>query len=337
MTTQNHIIFTHYGSSGYLAKTLKCAKVTNRDAKIILIGDENNLDLADLSQISHRHFNTLTESPLRSEFYKVFKPIRGTFHPLFRNGRNWLMYVFERWFYVYELAQEMNLESFWHFDSDTMILKDLTEYNKYFSEYDSTEQCVGSCLNGFVKTQVLEQYLKVINQLFTDEHFLKIQQDEFDTVNPEYAFTEMRAWVKTKERLSFNTCHIGKVINDQTWDDSIVLGQEMGYEMIRLKSGQTMKNIYWSDGFYCNNKHLQKIIEFMSLNLSHAPIFVFDWVLSHCETKNASKYLAKTPVPIKEVAIGIARNIKRVITHYLAKIIATLSHLSRRDKLTSLQ
>ncbi len=322
MNNQTHIIFTHYGSSDYLSKSLKCAEVTNQSAEIILIGDENNLDCATSNQITHRHFDSLVESDLRTEFYRVFKPIRGVFHPLVRNGRNWLMYVFERWFYIYELAQELGLKSFWHFDSDTMILQDINGFNQCLSGYDSTEQCHGNCLNGFIKIEILEQYLRVVNQLFTDEKFLKTQQDEFDTVNPEYAFTEMRAWVEAKQKLSFNTLHLGTVINRKTWDDSIVMGKEIGYDMARLKSGQTMKNIYWDNGFYCHNEHLQQSIEFISLNLSHSPIFVFDWVLSCVEKQKATKYLAKTPVPIKEIAIGIARNIKRNITHYLSKLIS---------------
>lgn len=61
-------------------------------------------------------------------------------------------------------------------------------------------------------------------------------------------------------KLSFNTCHIGKVLNGRTWDDCIVLGQDIGYEMTQLKSGQIMKNMYWDSGFYCYNKHLQKSV-----------------------------------------------------------------------------
>ena len=235
------------------------------------------------------------------------------------------MYVFERWFYIYELSQELKLESFWHFDSDTMILQNLSGFIEIFSDYDSTEQCNGNCLNGFIKTKILKQYLQVINQLFSDDNFLKTQQDEFDTLNPEYAFTEMRAWLKTKEKLSFNTCHIGKVLNGITWDDCIVLGQDIGYDMTQLKSGQIMKNMYWDSGFYCYNNHLQKSVQFVCINLSHSPIFVFDWVLSHSEGTGGVKYLSKTPVPIKEIAIGIARNIKRNITHYLSKLIAFFS------------
>ncbi|MFN4815892.1 MAG: hypothetical protein ACK5K8_11025 [Pseudanabaena sp.] len=322
MSIPNPIIFTHYGHSAYLSKTLRCAKLTNQNTKVILIGDDNNLELATSNHVEHHHFNSLVESDLRTEFYRVFKPIKGTFHPLIRNGRNWLMYVFERWFYVYELAQKMQLESFWHFDSDTIILKDLSKFSEYFSDYDSTEQCNGNGLNGFVKTCILKQYLIVINQLFLDDDFLKKQQEEFDIINPEYAFTEMRAWVNAKQKLSFNTYHLGKVLKGKTWDDSIVQGEDIGYQMSRLKSGQVMKNIYWENGFYCYNKHLQQSVEFVTLNLSHSPIFVFDWVLSHIENKPSTKYLHKTPVPLKEIMIGIGRNLKRKTTHYLSKLAA---------------
>lgn len=323
MNIQNHIIFTHYGSSSYLSKTLKCVKVTNPSAKIILIGDENNLDSSNYNQIEHRHFDSLKESNLRTDFYQLFKPVKGVFHPLFRNGRNWLKYVFERWFYVYELSLELNLESFWHFDSDTMILEDLTTFNQEFSVYDATEQCNGSCLNGFVKTKTLEQYLKFINQLFLDDNFLKEQQYEFDNINPEYAFTEMRAWIKARQTLIFNTCHIGKVINGKTWDDCIVTGCEIGYEMINLKSGQNIKNLYWDNGFYCYNRDLKESVKFVSLNLSHAPIFVFDWVLSHINRNSSVKYLSQASAPWKEIFIGLARNFKRKVIFYLSRIKGT--------------
>ena len=309
------IVFTHYGNASYLRRSLICARLTNPKCQIILLGDDSNRQTAVQSDVEHFSFRELVAGPERQEFGKCFKPISGRLHQNYKNGGYWLRYVFERWFYVYEYACSKGFESFWHFDSDTMILAPLSGFERTFQRYDCTEQCNGMCMNGYIHLTALRTYLDVINDLFMDECFLDLQRREFERDNPHYAFTEMRAYAEAKRRKKLSAFHLSKVVNGTAFDDCIC--QDHGYETARLASGQIVKNLYWENGFYCFNKGCDSPIKFNTLNLSWVPDFVFDWVLERTRAEvqgdvDISKrdYLSSCSVPMAEAMRGRLRIMK---------------------------
>ena len=131
-----------------------------------------------------------------------------------------------------------------------MILDNLANHEYKFVQLDATEQCSGSCLNGFINnTHIVDKYVSKINDLFSRTHWLETQRKEFEEVNPSYAFTEMRAFKVFKEEESFNTVHIAKPINSEVFDDALCLVKNYhgeSYFNNKSQSNRLIKKI-WLD------------------------------------------------------------------------------------------
>src|SRR5262245_25312256 len=121
------IIFTHYGITDYLAYTLRQATRTNPDKPRILVGDSANHQIALANGWMHTDINSLG-STKRDMFNARFRWVQGKHHVPVKGGKDWLRYVFERFFVIEEFLNRNNVKSFWHFDSDTMILMPLTSF-----------------------------------------------------------------------------------------------------------------------------------------------------------------------------------------------------------------
>lgn len=269
------IIFTHFGYSSYLEWTLRCARRTNPKVRCILIGDAENKDVA--SRCGFEHFDLNDFSSLkRSRFNEVFKHVQGVQHVSVRNGRDWLRYVFERWFVVHEFIRREGVADFWHFDSDTMILEDLQKYKPALIFVDSTTQCNDSCLNGLIRAPVVDDYVKKIISLFEDVAFLAEQQAEFDTLHPGFAFTEMRAFLEYKKNSGRNFLSLQKFNTSVVFDDCIC--QEHGYKMIEMPFGRSVKAISFSNEICYVENNAGDAVRFVTLNLSWVPVHIFKWV-----------------------------------------------------------
>ena len=144
------IIFCHYGNTEYLKYSLKCAKFNNPGCEIFLLGDQYNKIAAEKCGITHVFFNDLNYGNEIRLFDAIYKLIQGRLHEHMRGGRDWVKFVFKRWFFTYNFISRRNTEAFWHFDSDNMILDDLERHKEKFRRYDCTEQCGGMCMNGYV-------------------------------------------------------------------------------------------------------------------------------------------------------------------------------------------
>lgn len=301
------IIFSHYGNSDYLNFTLQCARITNQDARLVLLGDDSNLAVAERWGWEHYNFSNF-KSSLLDRFDKVYKPVQGVKHQNIKGGKDWLRYVFERWFFIEEFVTQQGIKRFWHFDSDTMILKDLKSYDEALVRYDFSAQCNGSCLNGIISTQVASEYCVHICDLFDNLSYIAKQQIEFDTINPSYAFTEMRAFEHYIQQTNRPWKHLLTYQNDMIFDDCIC--QDHGFEMCELKNGQVVKRFFSRQGnVYANSGG--KEVEFVTLNLSWVPIFVFEWALSALNGINSS--VDNAPCPFSESVLTIARKFKRLL------------------------
>jgi hypothetical protein len=275
MTT---IIYTHFGNSPYLKYALASATKSNPHARKILLGDNDNQKVALDNGWEHYNLDDY-DSELRQEFNFVFKWVQGKKHLATRNGKDWLRYVFERWYIVEEFCKRENINNFWHFDSDVMIVEDLAEYQAKLQKDGMffTKQCNGTCLNGYVETQILPDFLKFVIVLYKDEKFIKSQQDEFDNINPTFAFTEMRAF----NMFSKQTAYKGIVIEsyfDNLWFDDCIAHDD-GFETTYLPfCRKNIKKIcHDKDGFYSHINNEKK--RFISINCSWVPMYVFEWIL----------------------------------------------------------
>lgn len=300
------VIFTHYGNSEYLKYSLLCLKYTNPNSRLILLGDVSNRKVA--KKCGWEHYNLIDYSDsLHNKFNYIFKHVQGKKHNHIRYGQDWLKYVFERWFRINSFIQIHNISRFWHFDSDTMVLKDLSQFVEDLSRYDFSLQCNNTCLNGIVSSNVVLEFCQHICCLFEDEAFLEKQQKEFDTVSENYAFTEMRAFDHYQHLTPRNRIHLLTAFNGVVFDDCIC--QEHGFEMQTLPSGEIVKKISFKDGRVYGYLD-EGIVEFSSLNLSWVPIYLFRWVLSGLINKD-NKSLDSIRQPVRFRVIKFLKKFKK--------------------------
>lgn len=272
------ILFTHFGYSSYLEWTLRCAKRTNPGLRCVLIGDDSNREVARRCGWEHYLLDSF-HSPQRARFNRVFRHVQGPRHVPIRNNKDWLKYVFERWFVVEAFIREQGVESFWHFDSDNMILEPLQPFQSQLAYVDSTTQCNDSCLNGYIRTIVVAEYVDKICALFEDEAYLRTQQEEFDTQHPDYAFTEMRAFIAYRETSTRCFLNLQKFSPELVFDDCVC--QDHGYQMIQMPFGRPIKAItFVEDRCYIKNTQGQNV-RFATLNLSWVPVQIFKWVYTN--------------------------------------------------------
>ena len=278
------IIFSHYGNSSYLKYTLACARLTNPHTRLIFLGDKSNAEVAKENGWEHFNFNEIRSSSL-SEFNSVFRHVQGKQHSHIKNGKDWLRYVFERWFFIEKFVIDNNIDRFWHFDSDTMILKKLESFVHKLAQVDFTVQCNGTCLNGIISSDVVTDFCNHVKSLFRNEIFLNSQQLEFDTVNASWAFTEMRAFDDYKQKTSRKWARIIDFGEDMAFDDCIC--QDHGFDMCTLSGGEYVKDVYSNNGEIYGTQHKKEII-FITLNLSWVSDYVFLWVMDSLGGNNSS-------------------------------------------------
>jgi hypothetical protein len=309
------IIFTHYGTSEYLSRTLRCATITNDDKRRILIGDSDNKTVAQRCGWEHFEGAAFT-SDLRSEFGRAFRPIRGRRYPLQINNGDYLKYVFERWYIVQQFCVEQAIDYFWHFDSDVMMLEPLAQFEAGLlaQGIDYTRQCNDTCLNGFASSRVLRDYCLHTISLFRDENFLRRQQEHLDTIAPRLAFTEMNAFDMFSKDSSYRGRHLAASVPGWWFDDAIC--QNHGFEMTGQKrygkEYDRVKNIVFEDnGFYGvrNGERLR----FAAANCSWVHIGVFDWFLANVEGRAQDKGVQGKALPktgISDVNVSLYQQIR---------------------------
>ncbi len=261
---------------------LETAKRTNPDKRIFLLGDEKNRWLGKAKGVEHVLYRDFNYGEQIKRFDASFRHIQGPGHHHIKGGEDWLRFVFKRWFFIRNFLASEHFESFWHFDSDTMIVDALAKHESKFSSYECTEQCNGRCVNGYISgLPFVDRYLDKINRIFEDEPFLKAQQQEINEQRPGWAFTEMSAyeWFKIDEPV--NSVPLSTVINGSTFDDCICQEHEM--EMERLFNGREIKRIFCSEegAFFCRNSKTGEVVRMNSLNFSWVPVVLFDVLLAH--------------------------------------------------------
>lgn len=276
------IIFCHYGNRGYLRYVLECARLTNSGKDIILLGDASNRRVARRAGIRHVPFRLLDEDRRLREFESAYRLVQGPGHRHMRGGRDWIEFVFRRWFYVGSLVREENFGSFWHFDSDNMLLTPLVHHEQRFSAYDCTDQCNGRCMNGYISgATVVDRYLDKINNIFHRPEYLQEEESRLREEAPDWAFTEMDAYRIFKDEDNPQTVRLNAIHEGTSFDDCVC--QVHGMTMETLRSGKTIKAVLLSpDGrFFCRRQADSTLVEMSSLNLSWVPLSTFRVVLRH--------------------------------------------------------
>lgn len=248
------IIFTHYGVSDYLWRTLKCATVTNPAAERIFIGNSTNRHIAMKCGWRFVDGDKIT-SGLRRDFLKHFQPIAGPLHTNEKNGRSWLRYVTERWFIIEAFASSEGLPDFWHFNSDTMILEDLSPFAEELARrgVSHTTQSNECAMNGYVTTKAATDFCRFLVSIYRDadkQEELQGWKDRLNTIEPTGGFTEMVSYLWFARDMNCAGPHLESAFDGWWFDDCIC--QDDGFEMARMNFvGRFIKRIDFDGyGFY---------------------------------------------------------------------------------------
>jgi hypothetical protein len=303
------VIFCHYGDTHYLRHTLDAATRSNPGRRIVLLGDAANAHLARSLPVEHVLFSELEHGSELAEFDRVYRAVQGPRHVPTKGGRDWLNFVFRRWYYVLNWLRHSNATAFWHFDSDTMVVRSLDRLDAGFGDVDCTEQCEGSCINGWVSgPDLVERYVRTINGLFTRHEYLAGQQREFDTLHPHWAFTEMRAWAVFRDEQHVRTIRLMHADIAGVFDDALC--HDHGFATENLRHGQPIKQVWLGDrgSFWIRRAADGRMQRLNSLNLSWVPDYLFAQVGRHLASRcddgeivappATAPTLAAMPVPL---------------------------------------
>ena len=272
------IIFCHHGFSEYLPYTLECAQITNANKRLYFLGNrEIKEKIKKYKWIFHEYSGY--HSALSKRFEDVFVEISHPTHNNYRGSLNWLKFVFIRWFYVYDFCVKNEIQRFWHFDTDTMILMNLDIFeNNRLLENRSTMQCHGNCLNGIIQVSDLHKFLISLIEQFSDPETVNNRKIEFASLTGQ-AFTEMRAFCFYKESSApENFLHLERLIPGYWFDDLLCYYGNAEYERINIFSPHH-KKVDYMDGkhfVYSNNLKIQLI----TANLSWLSLEYFSWFLN---------------------------------------------------------
>lgn len=216
------LIFIHKWNSDYLFYILTSARLYNPDKRIVLLGDELNSYLSRLG-IEHVPYQRYDTGERLSLFDQHFECIAGSEW----KGREWLHFVFRRWFLMYNFIEEQGIESFWTFDSDTIILTDLDKQEHKFADYDCTTQCNDHCMNGFIRSrQVVAGYLDKNIEIFQRKEFLEQERARISQ-EPKSHFNEMRTFDIYREESKLRCIRSASIIDGETFDEAICLPDDM--------------------------------------------------------------------------------------------------------------
>lgn len=264
--TRTPIVFIHYGDTPYLKYTLALAKKQNPDKTVFLLGDEKNKKYERQLGIRHIPFVKYERSREIQEFSKNFIYIGGANRQRPQDKR-FEFFCHVRWFYLHEFMKEMSYQMCWYFDSDTLILSPLSGEEKKFDAYDITEQSNGSNMKGIIRLEQIANFTTTINMLFADGQYVHEQRKDIEK-NPDYALSDMRAYMAFKKLYRPTTIMLNTVLENEAHDECICEddGMEMEYSN-RLK--RKIKKLYFRDGeVYEKDGATGALIKLRTINMS---------------------------------------------------------------------
>lgn len=318
----NPIIYIHYGNSKYLPYIFKCAKISNPNTEVILLGDPSNKKVAEDCGLTHFSLKDFDFGEDLKKFDEVYELIATPHFDAYKHGEDWNKFVFRKWFILYNFVTKQGIKNFWHFDSDNPILSDLSTLEYRFSHLDCTVQCHGMCFKGFfTNPEIIKKYVKKINEVFLRRDYL--EQFKASIVNSNACFNEMNVYEIFAKEENFKAMRLDEVIDGSTFGD-IICRADSGMKMEKLPLGEDAQITFMNpDGrFFCIKELSNKPVEMHLLNLSWMPIYVYDAVLKHLQktTKKPkqpfspnSKTLAQVPVPLKQRLKAARKAIKKFL------------------------
>ncbi len=316
------IIYCHYGNSKYLKYVFECAKISNPNAEIILLGDPSNKKVAEACGLTHYSLQDYDFGEDLKTFDQVYELIATAEMDAYKHGEDWNKFVFRKWFILSNFVAKQGIERFWHFDSDNMIFTELAALEHKYLNLDCTVQCHGNCFKGFfANPKIIEKYNKKINELFLRKDYIQKVKEEIRQSSGPACFNEMTVYEIFAKEETFKSVWINKPDSEDSLFGEIICRSD-GMKMEKLPFGEDTQIVFMNpDGrFFCIEESTGKPILSHTLNLSWTPIYIYDAILKHfkkCHKKpqqsfsSKSKTLAQIPVPLKQKLKLWRKNLKK--------------------------
>lgn len=153
-----NIIFIHQGDNDYLSVALKCARRSNPEANIFLIGDESN-DVFDFV----RHYDI-------KDYFDGARQLAEVYQHFSSNSREFELFCIQRWFILREFLRHQNLSDCFYADSDVLIFADLKNEWQKFSRFDFTLSEGTSAGESFWNSyESLDGFCKFVEAIYSRE------------------------------------------------------------------------------------------------------------------------------------------------------------------------
>lgn len=278
------ILFIHYGPAAYLRWTLDCARRTNPEKRVVLLGDASNRKYARPG-IGFVAFEDFLGAEKIRHFDRVFQVVQGERHRFHKHGgvEKWLRFVFVRWFLIEEYLKAEGIDSFWTFDSDTLILDGLGEREGRFTGVEATTQCRGQCLNGWVGSRSLvERYTDCMIELFENEEHLEWQRERLRRETG-LAFNEMDAFAELLRRDEIPTCRASDVVNGEAFDDALAFVEDYVTADERVRGRNEVKRLWTTSagGIFAKLRSTSEMVRLVTCNMSWMPDYLYGRIIKY--------------------------------------------------------
>ncbi|MBX9577075.1 MAG: hypothetical protein K2W97_01195 [Chthoniobacterales bacterium] len=306
MLSSAPLIFIHYGPASYLRSVLQAARRTNPKKRIILLGDASNRRFAR-GVAEFFFFEDYAKGEAVQEFERVFQVIQGERHRYTKEGgvEKWLKFVFRRWFLIHEFLKNQNIDAFWTFDSDTLLLESLDKIQSRFAHVEGTTQCRGKCLNGWIGSRSLvERYVNCINEIFNDSAYLQAQKERL-LHEVTLSFNEMDAFEEFCRRENVKTCRASEIIAGEAFDDALAMVYEYEPAPQKILNRTEVKRLWVSatGQLYIRTALDQEMVRLLSCNMSWMPDFFWRRLFKLTTPKRRARSFLENEKKLKEVSL----------------------------------
>lgn len=290
------LIFIHYGPAHTLRTVFLAAQRSNPQRRIILLGDETNRRFVPRG-VTFFPLADFRNGELLRRFEEVFVPISGRAHHFTKEGGVdvWLRFVFVRWFIIREFLHAKNIESFWIFDSDTLIAGDLGVRESRLVGLDATEQCLGGCLNGWISSRaVVDGYCEKMIEIYHRTDYLDVQRRRLEE-HTGLAFNEMDAWQTHRSEVGLKTRVLGVPQEGEAFDDALAITSGWQTAATKIRNRIPVKRLARRarGGFFSFSSADSRPVQLVTLNLSWMPDYLYQRLLPGCGPVGTLEYDAE--------------------------------------------
>ena len=154
------IIVLHRGANDYLRVCLSQAKFSNPNSRVILLGDESNVNIAKEAGVEHYLINDYFKQA--QEFQKIYRHYST-------NPYDFELFCFQWWFVIGEFIEKNNIDKFLHIDSDVLLYADFSQehaFLDYINYYVLTYSHASAHSSFFNNSRALGEFCSFFSEVF---------------------------------------------------------------------------------------------------------------------------------------------------------------------------